>query len=137
MSNCRIEIPITIRYRDLDTLGHVNNAVYASYFELGRACYFREVLGIEGPNEFDFVIARLEIDFLASVTLFDRIHLGVRVPHLGNTSFTFEYALRHGEIPVARGKSIQVFMDHDTGRKKAVPEEFLLKVTRFEGAPPC
>ena len=38
-------IKIQVRFSDLDTLGHVNNAVYLSYFEMARIAYFTPLLG--------------------------------------------------------------------------------------------
>ena len=53
-----------IRYADLDPQGHVNNAVFATYFESGRVAMFRDPdLGIGVANA-TFVLARQEIDFL-------------------------------------------------------------------------
>ena len=45
-----VQMPIQIRWRDLDALGHVNNAVYLTYFELARLAYIRAVLGADAPN---------------------------------------------------------------------------------------
>jgi acyl-CoA thioester hydrolase len=36
-----VAAPIEIRFRDLDGMGHVNNAVYLTYLEVARAHYWR------------------------------------------------------------------------------------------------
>jgi acyl-CoA thioester hydrolase len=53
---------IEVRYRDLDTMGHVNNAVYATYLEQARMDYFRDLLGLT-MDDVQGVIAHLEIDY--------------------------------------------------------------------------
>ncbi len=35
--------PFDVRFRDLDSLGHVNNAVYLTYFEIARIGYWRKL----------------------------------------------------------------------------------------------
>ncbi len=52
-----------IRYADLDRQGHVNNAVFATFSEIGRVAFLHDPerpLAAEGTS---FVVARLEIDF--------------------------------------------------------------------------
>ena len=39
------ETTIGVRYRDIDAMGHVNNAVYATYLEQARVRYVDHVLG--------------------------------------------------------------------------------------------
>ncbi|MDS0257714.1 acyl-CoA thioesterase [Thermoplasmatales archaeon AK] len=63
---------LQIRYSDLDTLGHVNNAVYLTYFELGRIDYLRHSLGTLEISEISFVIAHAEVDFRRPIHFDDR-----------------------------------------------------------------
>jgi len=132
MDGFKLTTPITIRYKDLDSLGHVNNAVYATYMEMGRAHYFHDVLGVRDAGEYDFVIAHLEVDFVAPLLLFDRVAAGTRVHEVGRTSFSFEYRIERGGALAATGRSVQVFIDPATHRKKPVPDAFLERVNRFE-----
>src|SRR6476660_4727741 len=53
------EVPIRIRWRDVDNYGHVNNAVYLTYLEEARDRWVRETLG----PDVDFVIVRIAIDY--------------------------------------------------------------------------
>ena len=56
---------VTLRYSDMDILGHLNNAVYATLFEAGRVAYVEQRLGAMTPVGAGYVIVRLEIDFRA------------------------------------------------------------------------
>jgi acyl-CoA thioester hydrolase len=125
------ESPIQVRFRDLDSMGHVNNAVFATYFEEGRSAFFREVFGVSDPKGFDFILARIEIDYRRPVRLADDLRVGLRVASLGTTSFVLEYRLRAGEEVAAEGRSVQVSFDYGRRAKKPLSADFLEKVRPF------
>ncbi len=117
-------VPIQVRYRDLDALAHVNNAVYFSYLELARVTYVERRIGPVKPQDYTFVIARLELDFLAPLHLGDRPAVGIRPVRVGRSSFAFGYVVletRHARL-AARGQSVQVFIDRATGRSRPLPD---------------
>ena len=53
---------IQVRFRDIDAMGHVNNAVYATYVEQARTEYFEEILE-EGLDAVSTVLASLELSY--------------------------------------------------------------------------
>ena len=61
-----IELPMRIRWRDVDSYGHVNNAVYLTYLEEARDRWVEETL--PGTN---FVIVRIAIDYRRELALAD------------------------------------------------------------------
>ena len=136
---------IAVRYRDLDTLGHVNNAVYASYLEMGRVGFLRDVSarlgwptsGYEFGVNVPFVVVELTIGFKSPAYLGETLDVAVRMPSAGRTSFAFEYEVRERESGrlVATGRSAQVMIDPATGSKAEVPQEFLDAVEAVQGAP--
>ena len=63
-----LEKRIEIRWRDVDAYGHVNNAVYLNYLEEARDAWVQAVLGAVSGSTWDFVLARVEIDFRAELT---------------------------------------------------------------------
>lgn len=113
-----MKITLDVRYRDLDTLGHVNNAVYLTYFEYARLKIFHD--WFTGENEPDFVIARAEVDYIKPIFI-ETVVIDAKVTHIGNTSFTLEYELlnQRGEV-CARGKTVQVLVNSQTGEKLQV-----------------
>ena len=117
---------VEVRYCDLDTFGHVNNAVYATFCEEARVDYFRDVLD-QGVHEVSFVIARLELDFERSIPDVGAATVAVGITGFGRTSFTMGYELRYEGEVVASGESVQVAVDDD-GRPTAVPEEWRERV---------
>ena len=122
MTRFEYETEIEVRYSDLDTFGHVNNAVYATYLELARVRYLQEEFdaSAEEPN---FVVAHLELDFLKPVAELTTVTVGVGVEDVGRTSFDLTYEVESDGSLAARGESTQVTVD-GSGDPTPVPEEW-------------
>lgn len=116
------EVKLQLRYRDIDSLGHVNNAVFLSYFEMGRIGLLRMISDRYDIDSINFVIAHVEIDFLRTIHLFDDVILRTKIVRVGNTSFTFDHEIvseNGGEI-YCHGISVAVSMIN--GKKIPVPQ---------------
>lgn len=125
MSSPVLKTEIQLRYGDLDTLGHVNNAVYLTYFELGRVLFFRKYLENFDAANVKFVIARAELDFRKSITMDDAVTLETWLESVGNTSFVFGHRLVDEErgLVFSTGKIVAVSID-DSRKPVAVPDAF-------------
>ncbi len=127
--------PVQVRFRDMDAMGHVNNAVYLTYLEMARVGYYNHLFGLSKPEDFPFILARVEIDFRSPLVLGEGLLVGIRVSRVGNKSFHFEYELREeksGRL-VAEARSVQVMYDYKTGQTMPVPPEFRRTLEAFEG----
>jgi acyl-CoA thioester hydrolase len=122
---------VDVRFRDLDLMGHVNNAVYASYLEEARVAYYDEVLGV-GVDELGFVLARLGIDYERPIQHGDEVRVGLRTTEVGERSMTTEYLIEAGERTAATAESVQVAVD-EGGEPRAVPEDWRRAIESFEG----
>ena len=111
----------SVRFRDLDGMGHVNNAVYSTYLEQARLAWFGSE---DGPPLEDVILARTEIDFRSPTSLGETIEIGVRPSRLGTKSFELEYELRAGGRLVAEARSVLVGYDYDRGESVPVPERW-------------
>ena len=118
-----------VRFRDLDPMGHVNNAVFLTYIEQARVAFLEDAGAATGIEDMNIIVARIEIDFRAPVRMGDEIQIGVRASRVGTKSFELEYELRvDGEL-VAEAKSVQVAYDYARREAVAVPEEWREKLT--------
>jgi acyl-CoA thioester hydrolase len=120
------ETDVAIRFNDVDVKGHVNNALILTYFETGRTAFFSHPDRAFIPHAFDFVLARIECDYLIPVRLKDRLLLRLWVTQIGRKSFTFAYHLVDASDPqrvFARGISVQVCYDYARRRTIPVPED--------------
>lgn len=114
-----VELPV--RFRDLDPMGHVNNAVYATYLEHARACYFREVVGEPLPTA-DTVLVHLSIDYRSPIDLDDgAVTVAMWIPRLGESSIPMEYEVRVGDAVAATAETVQVAYDRDADESKPIP----------------
>ncbi|MFN2471187.1 MAG: acyl-CoA thioesterase [Gaiellaceae bacterium] len=114
-----------VRFRDLDAMGHLNNAVFATYVEQARIEYLRQTGVISGPfydGRMSMILARLEIDFLAPGEPEGEVEIGVRPARLGTKSFELEYELRQAGRVIAGARSVLVAYDYDRGESMAVPD---------------
>jgi len=115
-----------VRFRDLDPMGHVNNAVFLTYLEQARIAFFEQQGLSVGLEDMNLVVARVEIDFRAPVRLGQEVEIAGR---FGTKSFDFEYELTvEGEI-VADAKSVQVAYDYGRGEPVAIPPEWREKLS--------
>ncbi|HYK07023.1 MAG TPA: thioesterase family protein [Gaiellaceae bacterium] len=80
---------IEIRWRDLDSYGHVNQAVYLTYAEEVLDDWFRTKLGRDPGTIWDYVARRTTIDYRGELRLDDRVAVGsAELVRLGTTSLT-------------------------------------------------
>lgn len=130
---------VEVRYADIDTYGHVNNATYATYFEEARIDYLDDVVDAgeallsDSGSGVGIVIANLEADYSKPVRISDTVAVAVRVPRLGEKSFPFEYEVRTDEGVAATGETTVVTYDRDTESSRPIPEDWRDAITQFEG----
>jgi acyl-CoA thioester hydrolase len=110
----------TVRFRDVDAMGHVNNAVFLTYLEEARIAFLLP-LGAEVTH---MILARVEIDFRAPLRMGDEIEIGVRPSDLGTKSFELEYEVRAGDSVAAEAKTVIVSFDYESGRSIELPDSW-------------
>ncbi|MEM9798521.1 MAG: acyl-CoA thioesterase [Pseudomonadota bacterium] len=125
-----------VRFRELDVLDHVNNAVYLSWFETFRIAYFRATGLSNYAGSADrpvFVLKQVGVDFLAPLHLEDVYIVAGRVRAYRRTSFTMEYGVWHDGRRHAAGHAVICLMEQDFVTRKALPERYR-EVFRTDGA---
>ena len=105
-------IEIQVRFSDIDLMGHVNNSIYLSYFEMTRVHYFKKLLGAKWHfNKDGFILARNEIDYIQPVLLTDKPIILMKTEKIGNKSFTFSYEIQVDGVVYTKGISVMVSFD--------------------------
>ena len=84
----RFWTPVTIRYSDQDSMGHVNNCAYAAYAEAGRTMFLGGLLDSEMHPSIDFILASVKIDYLKEIYYPGSVNIGTRILKLGTKSMT-------------------------------------------------
>jgi acyl-CoA thioester hydrolase len=118
-----------VRFRDLDPMGHVNNAVFLTYIEQARVAFLAEVGAVTELEDMNMIVARIEIDFKAPVRLGQVVEISVRASRFGTKSFDLDYVLRVDDDVVAEAKSVQVAYDYGRREAMALPQEWREKLT--------
>ncbi len=136
MHSFRLKVPISVRFRDIDSMGHVNNAVYFTYCEIARNAYWTRLFGTRRLARANFIVARAEMDYRSQANEEDAIVVGIRVSSIGNTSFDFHYNILETGTPrlIAEARTVQVAFDYKANRKIQIPEPVKEQILAFEGA---
>jgi len=119
-----LEKRIEIRWRDLDAYGHVNNAVYLNFLEEARDAWVQRTLG-GITDTWDFVLARVAIDFRAELTQEDvAIMVRCRLDSLGRASIrTREEIVKQDGTVSATAESVIVPRDPKAGKSRPLTEQ--------------
>jgi len=134
VGNRVFKIDIDIRFRDLDARGHVNNAVYFTYFEHGRWRFYNSVLHKHTLSEITFILARTSCNFVTPITISDRPLLQLRVKEIGSKSVALEYQLvssSDAAIIYATGKSVQVCFDYQKNASMPISKEIRAQFSKY------
>ena len=131
----RFRHQLTVRFRDCDMLGHVNNAAYFTYMEEARWAYWRELTGDSSHSRLPgLILARAECDFIRPAQAGERIDIWIGVTKIGRTSLSIDCEMldQHGG-PVAKGRVVVVAYDYSAAAPVSVPDWARTRIEEYEG----
>ena len=111
-----------LRFRDLDAFGHVYHAEYLALLDEARTRWLGEAVQLEDPGS--YVVARIEVDYLSSLTLADEaVRVDFEVLRVGTTSLTLGETMHaRDDRVVTRGKAVAVLRDRATGGSRPLSD---------------
>ncbi len=118
-----------IRFTDIDAFGHVNNALYLTYFEEARVKYFDDVLnwGYDWTKE-GVIVARAELNFIIPAHFKDEIFIYTKCSRLGTKSFDLSYQMvkfhEEKEILLADAVTVMVAFDYSSNKSIPIPDDW-------------
>ncbi len=119
---------LTVRFRDLDALNHVNNSVYLTYLEEARIAYMtdRQVNSLAVPEQ-GTILAHCEIDYRRPAALGDRLRVELAVGVIRFSSFEFTYrVLRDRDNAlIAQARTVQVCYNYRLGTPIRIPSAWI------------
>lgn len=130
--------PIQLRFNDFDALGHVNNSVYFSFFDLGKTSYFNEVMpNMSASKEVGVVIGHIEVSFLLSVYPGENVAVETAVVEVGNKSFKLLQQLIDLDTNEVKCvcHTVMVCFDAKTKTTRPISEEWRKAMAEFEDNP--
>jgi acyl-CoA thioester hydrolase len=120
-----------VRFADLDPNQHVNNAVYATYFETGRVTLVKDrSFGLMPPG-LSWMLVRLDIHFRAELRWPGSIEMGLGVAKFGRTSVTFDQVVFSEARCVASAQSVTVLIDESTRKPTPLTSEIIANLQRW------
>jgi acyl-CoA thioester hydrolase len=116
-----MRFPLAVRYNDYDTKGHINNAVYLTYFEMARAKAWLE--GVRGDEEFPFVVAEARIRYVSEGMIGDPLDIEIKTSEVRNKAWVWTYVIRdtRDDRVIAEGNTVQVMFDYAERRSIPIP----------------
>lgn len=131
----RYKAEVQVRFRDLDPMNHVNNAVYLTYFEIARIAYFHALTGASDLRDLDMIVAEVTCTYRSPAVFNERLDVWIKATLLKRSSFVFEYRVNErtsGRL-VATGRTVQVMYDYAAGRSRPLSDALRSRFEAFEG----
>ena len=114
---------IQTRWKDMDSFGHINNAVYLTYIEDARTTLFKR-WNLNSPNN-SVIVASLKIDYFTQIKHPSKLIIGSKISRIGNSSFDIQSAIFIDGLkkPAALSLVICVCYDYENGQSVTVYDE--------------
>jgi acyl-CoA thioester hydrolase len=126
------------RFSDMDALGHINNAVYSTYFEEARLHMMRSLGLMRDPaqTELGWILARTEIDFRAISAWGDPLVAEIWLDSIGNSSFGLRQRIvRTSDTAlIAEGRTVQVCLNYKDNKPVRIPDAWRDKLNTLKAA---
>jgi acyl-CoA thioester hydrolase len=124
---------VEVAFRDLDAMGHVNNAVYLSYLENARIKYLVGLLELNGLGNMPLIMAEAQISYKAPAFFGEQLTVGTGVSRFGVKSFDMLYRITGGDGRlVVLAKTVQVAYDYAAGTTISVPDALKARILAFQ-----
>ncbi len=118
-------VPISVRWRDMDSFGHVNNAKYVSYLEEARVRWLAGVPGLDMKGPVLPVVVNTNVNYRRPIVWPDDVLVELFVERLGNSSVTIGHRIvdqKDEAVLYSDGNVVVTWMDTRTGRSAPLPE---------------
>lgn len=112
---------VSVRFRDLDALGHAHHTLPLIYLEETRAAFWRELKGRAAIAAIDYVMAEITLRFHARIRYPSNVTVGLAVRRVGARSFTTDFEVRGADgLLLSSGTAVQVAYDYGAERSKPI-----------------
>ena len=112
--------------------GHVNQAIFLTYFESGRVAMFRNPdlsIGVPGVT---FVMVRMEVDYMKELRWPGNLEIGTGLVELGRSSFKVAQVIFHDGVCAAAGRATLVCMDLKTRKAAPLPQPAIERLSQWK-----
>lgn len=114
-------LTIKPRFCETDALGHINNTVIPMWFEQGREPIFEFFVPTMKPEDWNLIIARIEVDFLAQLEFRHEVEIKTWLSKIGNSSMKVTQEVWQGGVCCARGHAALIHFNYETNSAAPIP----------------
>ncbi|MFT3994140.1 MAG: thioesterase family protein [Dysgonomonas sp.] len=127
-------LPIQIRFNDVDKFGHINNAVYFSFYDLGKTKYFESVCPNVNWNNDAIVVVHIDVDFMSQIFSTDDISVQTAITKIGTKSFELAQRVVDSETGDTKCicRSVMVAYDLVQHKSKPLNDEWVEAISAYE-----
>lgn len=120
----------SIRWGDMDAMGHVNNTMYFRYFEQARMEWYEQARSTGSDSATQaIVIVDNHAEYLKPLTYPMHINVQMYGHSLGRSSFVSSYLLTVDNVLFTRGSAKIVWIDTVSGKSIALPADVRAMLT--------
>lgn len=132
------EVPLQIRFNDIDMLGHMNNGVYLTFMDLGKAHYFNDVMGrrVDWHN-INVVVVNINVNFYAPTYLDSKISVLTAVTHISQHSMTMEQRIVDTDTGEVKCMAVTIMAGYDvkTATSRPIDPDWRAALEAWEERP--
>ncbi|HEX5792000.1 MAG TPA: thioesterase family protein [Rheinheimera sp.] len=111
------------RFSDTDALGHINNTVFAVWFEGARQPVFKIFTPSLNLQQWPLIIASIKLDYHAQTLYGSEVELRTYISRIGSSSFdVYQEAWQHG-VKTVSGTAVMVQFDYASNKALAISAE--------------
>jgi acyl-CoA thioester hydrolase len=126
---------IKVRFRDLDAMGHVNNAVYFTYMETARTEFFASLFDVTQPADVPVILGETCCRYHAPAHMGETLEVALGVSRIGTKSFEIVSRIVGGDGRlVATGRSTLIMYDYTAGTTFPIPDESRQRLAALLGS---
>ena len=117
----QFKVEVQVRFRDLDAMNHVNNAVYMTYFEIARLAFWAEISGVHDVHSRGLILAEQTCTYRSPARHNEILDVWLKPVAMRRSSFVYRYRIteRQSGRLIATGRSVQVSYDYEA--EKSIP----------------
>jgi acyl-CoA thioester hydrolase len=128
------EIEIEVIFRDVDAMGHVNNAVFFTYMETARIKYITKIFDKTDLLDLPIILVKAECNYHSPALLGEILVAGIGLTRFGRSSFDLAYRIevKNGRL-IASGHTVQVMYDYHSRSAYPIPDDIRARVRAYQG----
>ena len=132
----KFSIELPVQFRDIDVMGHVNNATYLQYMETARVELARRLGLVTNGFRASFIVASARCEFKKPIRDERRITVSVWVSRIGDRSWDLDYSIRGPRrVEFAVGRTTQVAYDYKTRSAVKISGKLRRELRKYVEAP--